>query len=489
MKYFFSILATLLVSEVAAVPANKPAKPSGRIIIGFNGGEADREKGKSAAAEALGKLNNPSVDKRPVYESSGLRGEGGFQVFNVGNGNEEAIIKALTSGNNQGRFKYVEMDLELELDSMPNDPYVDDMQWQHTVMQTYEAWDITTGSSSVTIGICDTGVQLDHPDLQDNMLEGYDAISQTWGGDVGTFGGNQHGTFCAGCAAALGDNGEGVSGTGWHFKHRPGQVASFNSDGRVVGYSSHINDCIVKMCEKEDVKAVGVSWSGGHKQGRLDAASLCRQHGTLVVTSAGNSNVDTSQYGNYDDDDIIVVGSSTSSDHKSSFSNYGTWVDIWAPGSSVGSTTIGSTYRTGSGTSYSCPIVAGLIGLIWSVNPALTPDEVENILKSTATPNKDLPGGAGRANSLEAVKAALQTLQSNDGPVPAPTDAPVPEPTDAPIPEPTDAPVPAPTDAPVPAPTMAPVEPTMAPVPSPTAAPTERPTKKPKKNNKRDRRY
>jgi len=96
------------------------------------------------------------------------------------------------------------------------------------------------------------------------------------------------------------------------------------------------------MCEKPDVKVVSVSYSGVEAQSRRDAATYCKTQGALMVNAAGNDGRDLSQFGEADADDLIVVGASTATDTKSGFSAYGRFIDVWAPGSSVWTTTLNS---------------------------------------------------------------------------------------------------------------------------------------------------
>ncbi len=163
------------------------------------------------------------------------------------------------------------------------------------------------------------------------------------------------------------------------------------------------------MCEKSDVKVVSVSYSGVEGSTRRQAATYCKTQGALMVNAAGNDGRDLTQFGEADADDLIVAGASDNNDNKSGFSAYGAFVDVWAAGSAVWTTTTGSTYAPVSGTSFSCPLVAGLIALIWSKNPELTPNQVETILKQS-TDNVGNLGQYntmyGRINSLKAVQAA-----------------------------------------------------------------------------------
>ncbi len=178
--------------------------------------------------------------KKMVFES---RGEGDFQVVEVGRGKERSFINSLKSGPNKDLFEFVEEDFIYPIEATTNDPLLA-QQYHHGLMQSEEAWDIATGSSSVTVGICDTGLQLDHPDLAANRLPGYHATQQCWEGDptcaADVSAVHPHGTNCAGCAAAIGNNEKGVAGIGWSFRHRPGRVSDDPGGG---ASSAVLADC------------------------------------------------------------------------------------------------------------------------------------------------------------------------------------------------------------------------------------------------------
>ncbi len=171
------------------------------------------------------------------------------------------------------------------------------------------------------------------------------------------------------------------------------------------------------MCQKSDVKVVNVSFSGVYDAARYAVARECRKYyDTLVVNSAGNwASPIYPIYGDADLDSIIFVGATDSDDNPAYFSNYGDLVDVWAPGLQILTTrdndVVDYLYSEVSGTSFSAPIVAGLIGLIWSVNPDLTPDEVEAMLKDSCDQLDSLDGlgGHGRVNALKALQLATGT--------------------------------------------------------------------------------
>ena len=152
-----------------------------------------------------------------------------------------------------------------------------------------------------------------------------------------------------------------------------------------------------------------MSYSGVEGSARREAATYCKTKGALMVNAAGNDERDLTTFGNADNDDLIVAGATTSSNTKSGFSAYGAFVDVMAPGSSVWTTEVGGGYTPVSGTSFSCPLTAGLIALIWSANPSLTPNEVEAILKQSAKPLdlvNDWNVAYGLINSRNAVAMA-----------------------------------------------------------------------------------
>lgn len=408
---------------------------SGRVIVSRKSAKKlqSEGKGKSEIARMRMKAKEKFTKGREVVMQSGKEeDEGEFQVIEVGEGQEEAFMKELMSDPDvSDTIAYAEPDyLEYPDATTPNDSFLN-LQYHHNLMQSFDAWDLTTGSPDITIGICDTGLQVDHPDLQDNRLPGYHATTQTWEVDGGLVNAvHPHGTMCAGCAAATGNNGIGVAGVGWNIKHRPGRVSDVSTG---VAPHSVLADCARKMCELPDVKVASVSYAGVQSQTRRDAATYCKSHGALMVNAAGNDNRNLSPYGEADADDLIVVGASDANDEKSGFSAYGSFVDVWAPGSAVWTTTIGSTYAQVYGTSFSCPLVAGLIALIWAKNPSLEPDQVESILKRS-TDDVGIQGPwnttYGRINSFKAVQAADSgTMFPTSKPTPLPNPQPTTRPT------------------------------------------------------------
>ncbi|MFG0328808.1 MAG: S8 family serine peptidase [Phycisphaerales bacterium] len=282
---------------------------------------------------------------------------------------------------NSGLFEYAEPDWILYPIGCPNDPLLGN-QWHHNAnrMQSCDGWGIHTGNPSVSVGICDTGVRTTHQDLQANRLEGYNAVDQVWefsGGNIGPV--HPHGTQTTGCAAANGDNGVGVSGVGWNLSHRMMRVSNSSSGSASMSTLQHAARTSIEAGDR----VASVSYSGVDNSSNLTTASYIKSIGGLLVWAAGNDGRNLT-FGNRDNDDIIVVGATDSNDNSSYFSAYGQFVDLTAPGSGVYTTDSGndSDYASVSGTSFACPLAAGLAALIWSQDPSLTPDDVENRLKS-----------------------------------------------------------------------------------------------------------
>ena len=296
---------------------------------------------------------------------------------------EETMAQRLQAS---GAVAWAEPDYVAQALATPNDPNFS-QQWWLTDIRAPAAWDITTGNSNIIVAVCDTGVQSTHPDLAAHLiLPGYNTYLNN-NNSEDTVG---HGTMVAGCIGAIGNNGRGVAGMAWNVRILPIRITY--ADG--VG-SAYVSDMAEGLTYAADhgAKVINCSFSGFNASAIEAAAKYARSKGALVCFAAGNSGVDMTN-GYPDTTNIVVVGATSSSETLTSWSSYGKPVDVVAPGLNIMTTTMGSSYATVSGTSFSSPIVAGLAALVYSVNPNFTPDDVEQIIKSTA---KDL-GAAGRDN-------------------------------------------------------------------------------------------
>lgn len=314
----------------------------------------------------------------------------------------------------------------------PNDEYYS-YQWNLPKIEAPQAWDITIGGD-VVIAILDTGVDLEHPDLDakiwmnadecpgngiDDDGNGYFDDVYGWdfvNDDNDSQDDNGKGTFVAGIAAAETDNEEGVAGVSWGAKIMPVKV--LNSDGH--GYFS---DIVAGICYAADsgARIINMSFaSTAYSPLLADAVNYAHDRGCLLVAMAG----DWADEGNpivYPAalDNVVAVAATDDADVRWPGSEYGPYVDIAAPGSDI----LGPYWVNGihtyalfqPSTFAAAPHVAGLAALIWSVNPHLTPDEVEGIIEQTAVDlgdgGRDDYYGWGRIDANAAVKATPHYLQ------------------------------------------------------------------------------
>lgn len=346
--------------------------------------------------------------------------------------------------------EYVEPDLIMRPALTPNDPrYAEQWGFSSTTagIRANTAWDVATGTG-IRVAVIDTGSTA-HPDLDANTLAGYDFISNTTtandgGGrdsnpaDPGDWTTGQcgpasnsswHGTHVAGTVAAVTNNATGVAGTAFGAK-----VFHARALGTCGGSTSDIADAIIwasggtvtgltTLTASQRAHVINMSLGGGGSCGTTTQSAIdgAVSRGTTVVVAAGNSNADVANFTPASCNNVIAVASITSTGSRSSFSNFGTKIDVSAPGSGIlstlnaGTTTPGAaSYASYNGTSMAAPHVAGTVALVQSRRLALglalyTPAQIESLLKSTAYP---LPGtcsggcGAGIINARAAVDAA-----------------------------------------------------------------------------------
>lgn len=302
-----------------------------------------------------------------------------------------------------GAYKYASPNWKLFTQRKPNDTLYG-QQWHHQTIKSELGWDIHTGVG-VIVAICDTGVDLTHPDLRPNLVSGFNAVTekrQVDGGEVNDL--NGHGTHCAGDAAAIGNNGRGVSGVGWNLRVMPVRVSDSPGGG------AFFDDILggARWGAENGAKVSSCSYSGVDQEVVEESGAYIRTKGGTLLYAAGNDNRNLNRF---DFPNTIVVGASAPGDVKAGFSAYGRLVDLFAPGVGILSTTNGGGYGPASGTSMACPVAAGLFALVHSVNPRLTPLQKEQIIKSTCDRIGD-PAifGAGRINVARAVAAARSSV-------------------------------------------------------------------------------
>jgi thermitase len=315
-----------------------------------------------------------------------------WKVLNVPAGKADLFLNKLL---NDADVEAAEYDYLVEATLTPNDPSYPS-QYHLPKIQADLAWNIVTGTPSRTIAVIDTGVDLQHPDLAGKFVAGYDFVNN----DADPDDDHGHGTHVAGIAAAVTNNSLNVAGVDWNAKVMPIKV--LNAAGS--GYTSDIIEGVYYAADN-GAHVINMSLGGGaFSQAFQDAINYAWNKGLIIVAAAGNSSTSVKSYpAAYSN--VVAVASTTSTDALSSFSNYGSWVDIAAPGSSILSLKNGGGTTTMSGTSMASPVVAGVASLTWSKNMAATNAGVVNRLFSTADP---ISGTGtyftyGRVNAYKAV--------------------------------------------------------------------------------------
>lgn len=303
------------------------------------------------------------------------------------------------------RFKSVELDMVVG----PNLTLIDPSygkSWALPKIQAPTAWDTTNGDG-IIIAILDTGVNSNHPDLAANMVPGWNTFDDNED-SADVYG---HGTKVAGAAAAAANNAAGSAGVSWGASIMPIRVSDLSGNSRISTIAKGI-----RWAADHGAHVVNISFGPIHQNLTIrSAAAYMRSKGGVVVISSGNSGQFVSDTPS---DDLLVVSATSSSDVRPSWSNYGPFVDVSAPGVGIYTTLRSGGYGNVSGTSFASPITAATVALMMSANRDLTPVDLEQIIKSTAvdlgTSGVDNYYGAGRINAAAAVAAASARITVDD---------------------------------------------------------------------------
>lgn len=317
-------------------------------------------------------------------------------------------------------IEFVEADRPLALaDTSADDPYYSSA-WHLAKVNAPMAWDYSLGDQ-VTVAVLDTGINANHADLKGKVLAGWNTVSDnSTVSDI-----NGHGTQVAGVVGAISNNATGVTSIAWNARILPVRVSD-QSNG--VAYLSDIAEGLIWAAD-QGADVANISYDIAYSQTIQDAAKYMNDRNGVVVAAAGNSGSRNS----YNDSPYVITVSATeSADTITSWSSYGDYVDVAAPGAGIYTTIRDGGYGRVSGTSFSSPLTAGVIALMRAVNPALSPAELELALEGSAldlgSAGFDSYYGHGRIDAM----AAILAVQS--GSAPAPDPEPVPEPEPAPEP-------------------------------------------------------
>jgi serine protease len=370
-----------------------------------------------------------------------------------------AAVKLVTDGQQATGAVGVELDAVATAADVPagTDTYRG-QQWDFAKIRVADAWQKSTGAG-VTVAVIDTGVDASHPDLAGQVLPGIDLVAGTSGISTDP---NGHGTHVSGTIAAATGNGVGISGIAAGAKILPIRVLGADGSGYMsdtatgIVYAADHGANVVNMSLGATVQLTAVT----------NAIAYARSKGVVIVAAAGNSRESGSPV-SYPgaDPGVIAVAATDSADAIAYYSNQGSYVDVAAPGSNILSTVpeANGSYASYYGTSMASPHVAAVAALLKGYDNALTPDQIEQAIETSAvdlgTPGKDTDFGYGRIDAA----AALAAVSSTTVPI---TTAPTTPPTTVPT---TPATMPATT-----APTVTPT--TVSPTPTPTFTEPVRPT-------------
>lgn len=291
----------------------------------------------------------------------------GVAVVKVPPGLEKKVMEDLLTDPS---VDFAELDRLLAPALVPNDPYFG-ASWHHTTLKTEQAWDVAS-AEGITIAILDTGTN-PVADLAAVMVPGWNAVSQnTDTADI-----NGHGTAVAGIAAAIVNNGLDIAGVARNAKVMPVRITN---DPTSYAYYSDVANGLIWAAD-HGARVVNNSYQSYTSLSVLSAADYLKSKGGISIFSAGNDGAVCSVGV---DSRVVVVSSTNSADGKSGFSTYGDCLDLAAPGEYIRATSSGGGVSSWTGTSMAAPLTAGLAALIYGVNPSLSGDDVEAIMKQTA---------------------------------------------------------------------------------------------------------
>jgi len=368
-------------------------------------------------------------------------------IYIVNYNSSKTIEDAVNEIYNSGEVEYAQPKYIQKVSFTPNDPSLGSQYFINKI-QAPAGWDIQQGDTNVVIGIVDSGTDWDHPDLAANIKINYadpingvdddaDGLTDNYrgwdlaGADYNNIAAdnnpmimgsnNSHGSHVSGDASAVTNNGTGVSGTGFKCKIMGIKCAADN-DTRGPGGQGYILTGYegVKYAADHGCAVINCSW-GGSAAGQFEQdiftyASINKN--SLVVCAAGNNSSSAAHYPSALKYALSIV-STTSSDTKSGFSNYGTSVDLCAPGSGIYSTVYNNSYASFDGTSMASPITAGVCGIVKSQFPSYTGLQVGEKVRVTSDNidalNPSYQGllGKGRVNMLRALTVNSPSVRLN----------------------------------------------------------------------------
>ena len=382
----------------AATPGREPGPKEDEILVGVSAGAGDVE--QAVTQHVPGNAEVVHKNEKLRYVAVKFPSEAPDVA-------RQNFIDAITKKEG---IKYAEPNATYETQMTPSDPRFGD-QYAPQQVKSDQAWDTTTGSSDVTIAVVDTGAQYDHPDLAANYRSdpGKDFVDSDSDPAPDAPQDEYHATHVSGCAAAVVDNGTGVAGQG-----NSSLINGRALDEGGSGSTSDIADA-VRWATDQGADIINMSLGGGGYTSTMkNAVSYATNNGSLVICAAGNNGSSSVSYpAAYSE--CVAVSAVDSNEQLASFSQYGSDVELCAPGVDILSTTTETrgSYEKLSGTSMATPVTSGVAGLTLAKWSSLTNSELRAHLKNTAediglSSNKQ---GSGQVDAY----AAVTTDPSNSG--------------------------------------------------------------------------
>jgi thermitase len=405
-------LSLTLVAILSGYAGLADAAPAPKEMPMFSGEVVGWAKGRLLVAPRAG-LSEKEFEKALKAQNAKSKGrllKGKTHIIELPAGVDE--VKAMKALKKDRRFKFVELDLAMLPAATVSDPSYSS-SWHLPRLQAPTAWDSTNGGG-VTIAVLDTGVNGNHPDLKANMVPGWNVHNNT--SDTSDVYG--HGTPVAGTAAMVGNNGTGSAGVAYGAKIMPVRISG--SDG--VAYFSTMAQGLYWAADN-GAKVANISYQSVSGSSTVDsAAQYMRSKGGVVVVAAGNTGAEQS-FPAYDS--MLSISATDKNDAFATWSSYGNYVDLAAPGDYIYAPTPEGTFANWRGTSFASPVAAGVVALVMSANPKLSPADVDKVVKSSAldlgASGFDKYYGSGRVDAAKAVAAAKATTSTTTADTQSPT--------------------------------------------------------------------
>lgn len=452
LLFFFLLITTSIKSQTTYFIKYKDSVDKKRIEEKIN------SKQIFSSSESLRKISN-NFDVKFFAKGLGKVDDNLSRIVKVTFQNEADVQSFLSVAQNDNTIEYLQPANVYHIDYVPNDSLINE-QWALEKIKAFDAWDITTGKDSVLIGVIDTGIDYLHPDLRDKLFvnngetgmdnlgrdkssngidddgngfiddfRGWDFTDRVgfpfdtttgdyldWDNDPMDENNFSHGTAIAGIIGAQTNNSQGVAGVAPNVKIL--NIRSFDPGG--FGDEDDAAAAILYAIQM-GVKVINMSFGDDSFSFVLrDVIRYAYSQNIVLVASAGNSNSDLPHYpSGYNE--VMSIGNSTQEDYVAGSSNYGSTIDLVAPGTQIATTIRNNGYSLDfSGTSAAAPFVSAAAGLILSLDN-FTNEEIRQIIKTTSDdinqPGWDNKSGAGRLNLFKALSVHAPALVRFDNPV------------------------------------------------------------------------